>query len=109
MIYGILDIENAEPITLDESDIYMLEAIAEYIGVSIERIELLEKITKKNRLLARQATELQQALQAVESQKEIIEKQNEQFLEELSKAGEFQKSLLPESFCLGQGLHPPVS
>jgi len=97
-IFGVLSIENVERIDLDMSDISMLETLAEYMGISMERIGLLGKITKQNTVLSRQASDLKVAMIEQEKQKSIIEEQNQQFLEELSKAGEFQKSLLPESF-----------
>jgi len=97
-IFGILIIENMERIDLDISDISMLETLAEYIGISTERIGLLGKITNQNTVLIRQASDLKVAMIEQEKQKNIIEEQNQQFLEELSKAGEFQKSLLPENF-----------
>ncbi|HGY55875.1 MAG TPA: response regulator [Caldithrix abyssi] len=95
-IAGILNIENIERVDLDESDRFMLEAVAEYLGISIERIGLMTKITEQNKLLERQAKDLKKALRKVESQKQIIEQQNEQMIKELKKAGEFQLSLLPE-------------
>jgi len=97
-IYGVLSIENKERMNLDISDISMLETIAEYIAITTERIGLLGKITNQNVVLKSQATDLKEALTEQEKQKNIIEEQNQQFMEELTKAGEFQKSLLPEDF-----------
>lgn len=94
-IFGVLNIENAEKMQLDESDMFMLEAIAEYLGISAERLEMLDKITHQNQLLEKQAADLREALYKVASQKEIIEKQNDRLLTDLKKAAEFQKSLLP--------------
>ncbi len=96
-IFGVLNIENTEKMQLDESDMFMLETIAEYLGIAMERIELLEKITNQNELLEKQANDLRKALHKVESQKNVIEDQNEKLITDLKKAGEFQKSLLPVS------------
>jgi PAS domain S-box-containing protein len=96
-IFGVLNIENTEKMQLDESNMFMLETIAEYLGIAMERIELLEKITNQNELLEKQAHDLKKALRKVESQKEVIEDQNEKLIADLKKAGEFQKSLLPVS------------
>ncbi len=95
-IYGVLNIENTEQMQLDESDRFLLEAVAEYLGISVERIELLERITQQNQLLEKQAGELREALDKVGAQKEIIEEQNTRLIKDLQKAGDFQKSLLPE-------------
>ncbi len=95
-VFGVLNIENIENITLDEADRFMLEAIAEYLGIGKERIELMDKITEQNRQLEIQADKLRKALSKVESQKKIIEGQNKRLLADLQKAAEFQQSLLPE-------------
>ena len=95
-IAGILSIENIERIEPDESDLFMLEVIAEYLGISLERISLHTKITQQNQLLGKQAKDLKKALRKVETQKQIIERHNDRMVKELEKAGEFQKSLLPE-------------
>jgi len=94
--YGVLNIENAERIKLDESDRFMLETISEFLGISSDRINLLNRITNQNKLLEEQAKDLRDALRKVESQKTIIEKQNARLIQDLQKAGEFQKSLLPD-------------
>jgi len=93
--FGVLNIENNQKMNLDEADTFMLDAIAEYLGISTERIELLDKITRQNQLLEKQAEELKEALIKVGAQKEIIELQNERLLTDLKKAADFQKSLLP--------------
>ena len=103
--YGILYIENTEHMKLDESDRFMLEAIAEFLGISTERIRLLNKITHQNKLLEEQARDLRKALRKVGSQKEIIEKQNVRLIQDLRKAGDFQKSLLPDSLPQFKGVH----
>jgi PAS domain S-box-containing protein len=95
-VFGVLNIENIENITLDETDRFMLEAIAEYLGIGKERIELMDKITEQNRQLEIQADKLRKALNEVENQKKIIEGQNKRLLADLQKAAEFQQSLLPE-------------
>ena len=95
-IGGSIYIENIERIEPDESDRFMLEVIAEYLGISLERIALHTKITRQNQLLGQQAKDLKKALRKVEAQKQIIEQHNEKMVKELKKAGEFQKSLLPE-------------
>lgn len=95
--YGVLSIENAERIHLDESDQFMLDTISEFLGISAHRIQLLNQITHQNRLLEKQAGDLRTALRKVNSQKETIEKQNNRLIEDLQKAGEFQKSLLPKT------------
>ncbi len=94
--YGVLHVENSEKLDLDVSDIFMLETIAEYLAISIDKIELLAKITKQNMMLEKQAKDLKMAFKKVESQKDIIEEQNKNLLSDLVKAGEFQNSLLPE-------------
>ncbi len=104
-MYGILHIENTEHMKLDESDRFMLEAIAEFLGISTERIRLLNKITHQNHLLEEQAKDLRAALRKVESQKEIIEKQNTRLIQDLRKAGDFQKSLLPDSLPQFDNIH----
>jgi serine phosphatase RsbU (regulator of sigma subunit) len=104
-MYGILHIENTEHMKLDESDRFMLEAIAEFLGISTERIRLLNKITHQNHLLEEQAKDLRTALRKVESQKEIIEKQNTRLIQDLRKAGDFQKSLLPDSLPQFENIH----
>ncbi len=96
-VFGVLNIENIETIQLDEADHFMLEAIAEYLGIGKERIELMDKITEQNRQLEIQADKLRKALNKVESQKKIIEGQNKRLLADLQKAAEFQQSLLPET------------
>ncbi|KAA3617170.1 MAG: response regulator [Calditrichaeota bacterium] len=73
--YGLLHIENAEKMSLDDGDIFMMETIAEYLAISLDKLELVEKITTQNHL---------------------IEQQNKTLLKDLKKAGDFQKSLLPE-------------
>ena len=73
--YGLLHLENAEKMTLDDGDIFMMETISEYLAISLDKLELMEKITTQNYL---------------------IEKQNKTLLKDLKKAGDFQKSLLPE-------------
>jgi len=94
--FAVLILENLEPMELDESDMFMLEAITEYLGISYERIGLLEKITNQNQQLELQAAELKDAFSTLSEQKEVIEGQNKKFLEELKKAGDFQRSLLNE-------------
>lgn len=94
--YGVLLVENSERMDLDDSDIFMMETISEYLAISMDKIELLEKITKQNVLLERQADDLKSALTKVESQKEIIEQQNNTLLQDLKKASDFQISLLPD-------------
>lgn len=94
--YGVLHLENAETMQLDDGDIFMMETIAEYLAISLDKIALMEKITNQNHLLEKQASDLQEALTKVEAQKEIIEKQNKTLIKDLRKAGDFQKSLLPE-------------
>ncbi len=96
-VFGVLNIENIENIELDEADRFMLEAIAEYLGIGKERIELVDRITQQNHQLELQAEKLRKALSKVESQKKIIEDQNKRLITDLQKAGEFQRSLLPES------------
>ena len=95
-VVGVLNIENTERIQLDESDRFMLEAIVEFLGISAERIEMLNHIKGQNKLLEQRAEELHNALGQVESQKMIIEEQNQRLLKDLKKAGDFQQSLLPE-------------
>ncbi len=95
--YGVLSIENAERIHLDESDQFMLETISEFLGISAHRIQLLNQIKQQNSLLEKQAGDLRTALRKVNSQKETIEKQNTRLIDDLQKAGDFQKSLLPKS------------
>jgi len=95
-IIGVLNIENTHQVPLDDSDRFMLEAIVEFMSISAERIEMLNHIRGQNRQLEKQAVELRQALEQVESQKAIIEEQNERLIKDLRKAGDFQKSLLPE-------------
>ncbi len=95
-VVGVLNIENTERIQLDESDRFMLEAIVEFLGISAERIHLLNHIKGQNKLLEERAEELHNALQQVESQKMIIEEQNKRLIKDLKKAGDFQQSLLPE-------------
>ncbi len=95
-VYGVLYIENAEAMTLDEADIFMLETVVEYLAINMDRLELLEKITNQNQLLEEQAADLKKALGKVEAQNEIIEKQNANMIKDLKKAGDLQKSLLPE-------------
>ena len=73
--YGLLHLENAEKMTLDDGDIFMMETISEYLAISLDKLELMEKITTQNYL---------------------IENQNKTLLKDLKKAGDFQKSLLPE-------------
>ena len=94
--YGVLHIENAEQMELDDGDIFMMETIAEYLAISLDKIALMEKITNQNHLLEKQAVDLKDALTKVEAQKEIIEEQNKKLIKDLRKAGDFQKSLLPE-------------
>ena len=96
-VFGVLNIENIENIEPDEADRFMLETIAEYLGIGKERIELMGRITKQNHQLELQAEKLRKALNKVESQKEIIEEQNKRLINDLKKAAEFQRSLLPES------------
>jgi len=73
--YGLLHLENAEKMSLDDGDIFMMETTSEYLAISLDKLELLEKITTQNHL---------------------IEEQNQTLLKDLKKAGDFQKSLLPE-------------
>ncbi len=94
--YGVLYIENSEEMKLDEADVFMLEAVAEYIAISMDRLALIEKITTQNEMLEKQAADLKQALSQVEEQKGIIEQKNKQLEKDLKKAGDLQKSLLPE-------------
>lgn len=96
-VFGVLNIENIENIQLDEADRFMLEAIAEYLGIGKERIELMDRIRWQNRKLEMQAEKLRKALNKVEAQKEIIEEQNKRLITDLQKAAEFQRSLLPET------------
>ncbi len=96
-VFGVLNIENIENITLDEADRFMLEAIAEYLGIAKDRIELMDRIKEQNIQLERQAKELRKALTKVEKQKKIIEDQHKKLITDLQKASEFQKSLLPET------------
>ncbi len=96
-VFGVLNIENIEHIELDEADRFMIEAIAEYLGIGKERIGLMDRITRQNRQLELQAEKLRKALNKVESQKKIIEEQNKRLITDLQKAGEFQRSLLPET------------
>lgn len=95
-VYGVLYIENIETMTLDEADTFMIETVVEYLAINMDRLELLEKITNQNQLLEEQAAELKIALGKVEAQNEIIEKQNTNMIKDLKKAGDLQKSLLPE-------------
>jgi len=94
--FGLLNIENIEKAKADESDRSMLEAVSEFLGISMDRIELLERITRQNIQLEHQAADLRKALHKVEQQNNIIEKQNTRLIKDLHKAAEFQKSLLPE-------------
>lgn len=95
-VIGVLNIENTHQVRLDDSDRFMLEAIVEFMSISAERIEMLNQIRGQNRKLEKQAAELRRALEQVESQKTIIEEQNQRLIKDLRKAGDFQKSLLPE-------------
>ncbi len=104
-IYGVLNIENTERIKLDDSDRFMLETISEFMGISAERIHLLDKITQQNRLLEKQADDLRSALRKVKSQNKTIESQNKRLIQDLRKAGEFQKSLLPEKLPQYKNVH----
>jgi len=103
-VFGVLNIENSERMNLEESDKFMLEVIAESTGISMERIELLNKITEQNHLLGERAEDLKKALHEVESHKNIIEEQNTKLIKDLKKAAEFQKSLLPESIPEFEGI-----
>lgn len=94
--YGLLSIKNIEKMKADASDRSMLEAIAEFLGISMGRIELLGRITSQNIQLEKQAKDLRKALRKVEQQKDIIEEQNTRLIKDLQKAADFQKSLLPE-------------
>ncbi|WP_044281235.1 SpoIIE family protein phosphatase [Caldithrix abyssi] len=96
-VFGVLNIENIENISLDEADHFMLEAIAEYLGIAKDRIDLTDRIKEQNIQLEHQANELRKALTKVEKQKKIIEDQNKKLITDLQKASEFQKSLLPET------------
>lgn len=96
-VFGVLNVENIEKIKLDEADRFMLEAVAEYLGIAKDRIELMDRIKEQNIQLERQANELRKALNKVEKQKEIIEEQHKKLITDLQKAAEFQKSLLPET------------
>ncbi len=107
--FAVLILENLEPMTLDESDMFMLEAITEYLSISYERIGLLEKITNQNQQLEKQAADLKEAFLTLSKQKEVIEGQNKKFLEELRKAGDFQRSLLNEKLPEVDGFHFSVS
>ncbi|MBD3224618.1 MAG: SpoIIE family protein phosphatase, partial [Caldithrix sp.] len=103
-VAGVLAIENNEPLKLDESDIYMIETVSEYLGISIERISLQEKIARQNELLEKQAKDLKEALSKLDKQKKIIEKQKDILEEDLSKASEFQHSLLPDKWPVTDSL-----
>lgn len=94
--YGLLYIENSAFMELDDGDIFMMETIAEYLAISLEKLKMLDKITSQNQLLEKQAVDLKKAFTEVEKQKITIEKQNDSLLKDLHKAGEFQKSLMPE-------------
>ena len=96
-VFGVLNVENIEKIKLDEADRFMLEAVAEYLGIAKDRIELMDRIKEQNIQLERQANELRKALNKVEKQKQIIEEQHKKLITDLQKAAEFQKSLLPET------------
>lgn len=96
-VFGVLNVENSEKIKLDEADRFLLEAIAEYLGIAKDRIELMDRIKEQNIQLERQANELRKALNKVEKQKRIIEEQHKRLITDLQKAAEFQKSLLPET------------
>ncbi len=96
-VFGVLNIENTEKINLDAAERFMLEAIAEYLGIAKDRIELMDRIKEQNIQLEKQADELRKALNKVEKQKQIIEDQHKKLITDLQKAADFQKSLLPES------------
>lgn len=102
--YGLLSIKNIEPMKADASDRSMLEAIAEFLGISMGRIELLERITSQNIQLEKQAADLRKALHKVEQQKNIITDQNSRLIKDLQKAADFQKSLLPEKLPRLRGI-----
>ena len=104
-LYGVLYIENSELMVLDDGDIFLLEAIAEYIAISMDRLALIEKITSQNEMLEEQATHLKNALGQVEQQKNIIEEKNKQLEQDLIKAGDLQKSLLPETLPDTESVH----
>ncbi|RMH62171.1 MAG: response regulator [Calditrichaeota bacterium] len=108
-IYGVLYIENNEAMYFDDGDLFLLEAIAEYIAISMDRLALIEKITRQNELLEKQASDLKEALGQVEAQKGIIEEKNKQLEKDLKKAGDLQKSLLPERLPDSSGLHCEAS
>ena len=90
-----METENMNPYK-KVSGVIMLETISEYLAISMDKLELLEKITRQNSLLEKQASDLKGALTKVESQKEIIEGQNKILLQDLQKAADFQISLLPD-------------
>ncbi len=96
-VYGILNIENIENISLDEADRFMIEAVAEYLGIAKERIALMDQIKMQNVKLEQQAQRIRRTLKKVEKQKKIIEQQHKKLITDLQKASEFQKSLLPET------------
>ncbi len=104
-LYGVLYIENSEAMALDDGDIFLLEAIAEYIAISMDRLALIEKITRQNQMLEEQAIDLKDALGQVEQQKSIIEEKNKQLEQDLIKAGDLQKSLLPVTLPDTEAVH----
>jgi len=94
--FGILCIENIERLRAFESDRFIFEAVTEFLGISMGRIALLDRITTQNIQLEHQADDLKKALHKVEQQKDIIEDQNTRLIKDLEKAADFQMSLLPE-------------
>jgi serine phosphatase RsbU (regulator of sigma subunit) len=93
-----------------DADLSALEVLSDIISITLKNISLYKDVQSKNKdmqlvisdlqtakeSIEEQALYLSQLLEETENSRQIIEQQNQQKEEELEKAAELQKNLLPE-------------
>ena len=111
-VIGVINIESKDQAEFDQADIAILQTIANLFAMSIQRIDITEKIRQRNKelevyleslqtskkRLQERTSSLVKKLESVEAARLVIERQNQMMLNELSMAEKLQKSLLPKKF-----------
>ncbi len=111
-IIGIINIESQIPMNLDETEMLMLESIAEILALGIQRIINTQELQAQNEemqkflfdlqasrdQLENQSHELVETLAEVDHAKAVIEMQNAVLEKEMLVGSDLQKSLLPKEF-----------
>lgn len=109
-VFGVINIESEDTIDLDDTDVQMVQAVADLVGLAIKNLTKAQELEKRHRKMEEYLSDLQESKEKLENQsfelhstleqmekvQKIITQQNEILAKELKIGAQLQKSLLPK-------------